>query len=73
MSLDRGDYCYGLFLDEAIVGALRTGMEGLPLAGNSWIGLLAWFPTQARLRDRLHCCLDYLVRITRWLGLGIIH
>ena len=42
---------------------------GVLLAENSWLGLLAWFPTQVRLQDGLHCCLDSLIITSRWLGL----
>ena len=44
----------------------------LPLADNSWIGLLIQFPAQARLYDKLHGCLGSLVRLSRQLGLGTI-
>ena len=46
--------------------ALRIEIGGMPLAENSWIELLAWFPTQVRLEDGLHSCLDSLVMLTRW-------
>ena len=50
---------------------VRVG--GLPLAKNSWIGLLAWFAAQVRLRGGLCSYLDQaLVRLTRWSGLGTI-
>ena len=45
-------------------------MRIVALSGNSWMGLLAWFPTQVRLQDGLHGCLDSLVRLTRRLALG---
>ena len=42
----------------------------MPLAENSWVEVLASFPTQMRLSDGLYGCLDFLVRLTRWSGLG---
>lgn len=36
----------------------------VPLAEDSWMELLAWFPTQVRLQDGLFRCLDSLVRLT---------
>ena len=45
---------------------------GVPLAVNSWIGLLAWFPTPVRLSVGLGGCLDSPVSLSRWLGLAII-
>ena len=41
MSLGRWDLYYGLFLGEATVQAPRRGIEDVPLAENSWVGLLA--------------------------------
>lgn len=41
-------------------------------AENSLIWLLAWFPTQGKLSDRLHGFLDSLVRLNKWSGLDII-
>lgn len=50
----------------------RTG--SVPLAENSWAGLLAQFPIT--VRRRLWCepchCLDSLDRLTRWLRLSTI-
>lgn len=48
------------------------GWRDLPLAKNSWIWLLAWFSTQVKLWDGLHGCLDSLIRLHKWLELGII-
>lgn len=38
------------------------------LSENSWIGLLALLPTQVRLLDGLHSCLNSPVRFTKWSG-----
>ena len=44
----------------------------MPEAGNNLIELLDLFPALARFRDELHSCLDFLVGLTRWLGLSTI-
>lgn len=41
----------------------------MPPAGNSWIGLLAWFPAQVLLQDGLCGFLDSLIKLC-WEGLG---
>lgn len=40
----------------------------MPPAGNSWIGLLAWFPAQVPLQDGLCGFLDSLIKLC-WEGL----
>lgn len=48
---------------------MRPGQGCLPLAENSWIALLAWFPAHVRLWDELHGCLAPLVgsgRVAGW-------
>lgn len=40
----------------------------MPLAGNSGIEILAWFPTLVRPQDEPRDWLDSQVRLTRWLG-----
>lgn len=44
----------------------------MPLVMNSWIELLAWFPTHLRLYDGLCGYMYSLVRFIRWLELGTI-
>lgn len=69
MSLSGGGGCYYcLFLGKATVQALRMGMGVVPLAGRT-AGLVRY---QVGLQDRLCICLDSLVRLTRWSGLGTI-
>lgn len=58
-------------LAKDVTGALMSA--GLSLAGNSWIGLLTWFPVHAQLEHGLHsawilCSYELL----SWAGLGAI-
>lgn len=65
MSLGRRGILSGFVWGQGHHPSPEVGGEGVPLAENSWIGLITWFPTQVKLQGGFSSCLGSLVRLPR--------